>query len=136
MKIVSLSQIQGRVDIQGTPAELYKSNDDFVELVGIKEMPDVKESAEAYSRQQSETISSRSSSSSSLNSAKESIKPTEKDRDQGVQMEASSKGTVKGPILVNYFKAGAHWSILLTLLLSFLVVQFLASATDYWVSIW
>lgn len=129
--------MQGRVVIQGTPAELYKSDDDFVELVGIKEMPEVKESAKVYSRQQSETLSSRSASSISLNSAKGSIKTNEIiEKDQGVQMEASSKGTVKGSILVNYFKAGAHWPILLILLLSFLVVQFLASATDYWVSVW
>lgn len=58
------------------------------------------------------------------------------DTDEGVPMEASSKGTVKGSVSLNYFKAGAHWSILLILLLSFLLVQFLASAIDYFVSVW
>lgn len=51
-------------------------------------------------------------------------------------MEASSKGKVKGSVAANYFKAGAHWSILFVLGVSFLIVQLLASAADYWVSIW
>lgn len=55
---------------------------------------------------------------------------------EGVQMEASSKGKVKGSIAANYFAAGAHWSILFVIGLLFLIVQFLASAADYWVSIW
>lgn len=58
------------------------------------------------------------------------------DTDNGVPMEASSKGTVKGSVSLNYFKAGAHWSILLILLLSFLLVQFLASTIDWFVSVW
>lgn len=51
-------------------------------------------------------------------------------------MEESSKGKVKGSIAVQYFKAGAHWSVLLFVLFTFVFAQFLASATDYWVSVW
>lgn len=51
-------------------------------------------------------------------------------------MEASSKGMVKGSIPGNYFSAGTHWSVLVILGITFIVVQLLASGADYWVSIW
>lgn len=54
----------------------------------------------------------------------------------GVELEASSKGKVKGSKLVNYFVAGAHWSVLTLLLLSFLLTQIIVSVADIWISIW
>lgn len=57
-------------------------------------------------------------------------------KNEGMALEASSKGKVKGSLTLNYFRAGDHWSVLLIVLFSFLLVQFLASVTDYWVSVW
>lgn len=57
-------------------------------------------------------------------------------RTEGVEMEASSKGKVNGSVSLHYFRAGAHWSILVVVGILFLGVQLLASAADYWVSIW
>lgn len=51
-------------------------------------------------------------------------------------MEESSKGKVKGSIAGNYFKAGAHWSILFIIGSLYIIVQVLASGADYWVSVW
>lgn len=130
---------QGKVEIQGTPAELYKKDVDLAELVGMVGKPQVKDNSETFSRQNSKSHSIRSSSSTSLNNTEDgkAVKMFDDNiKDRGVQMEASSKGKVKGSISVNYFKAGGHWFILLILLFSFLFVQFLASATDYWVSVW
>lgn len=56
--------------------------------------------------------------------------------DAGLQMEESSKGKVKGSVSLNYFKSGAHWSVVFLLAASFIVVQILASGADYWVSVW
>lgn len=120
----------------GTPADLWRSDDDFIELVGIKEPDEIRENAKIFNRQQSETLSERSTASASIESSDAMQQNEIKLQDQGVQMEASSKGTVKGSITLNYFKAGAHWTILLVLLFSFLFVQFIASAIDYWVSVW
>lgn len=58
------------------------------------------------------------------------------DIDNGIPMEATSKGAVKGSVSWKYFRSGAHWSIVLCLFLTFFLVQFTASAIDYWVSIW
>lgn len=58
----------------------------------------------------------------------------EEEPEQGMQMENSSKGKVKGSNAWNYFKAGAHWSILGSLGFLFLIVQLCASGADFWVS--
>ncbi|XP_055319307.1 ATP-binding cassette subfamily C member 4-like [Sitodiplosis mosellana] len=128
----------GRIEIQGTPSELYKSDVDFIELVGMTETPDVTEIFPVFSRQCS-TISTQSESS--IESMKSVIgrsvaaeQKQKETKDEGVPMEAISKA--KGSLSWNYFSSGAHWSVLLMLLFSFVFVQCLASATDYFVSIW
>lgn len=56
--------------------------------------------------------------------------------DEGIQLEASSKGKVKGSLLVSYFRAGANWPVLFIVISLFVFAQFLASAVDYWVAFW
>lgn len=127
--------------MQGSPADLAKSGVDFAKLVGIVETTETEENPDK--RPTSRRSSTRSASSNSLNGSTDGFQDgSDNDDDEdgnkteGVEMEASSKGKVKGSIAGNYFKAGAHWSILFVLAISFLIVQFLASAADYWVSIW
>lgn len=124
---------QGKIEIQGKPADLAKSGVDFAKLVGTVEKDDEKEDSpdKSLSRQ----TSSRSSTGS-LSSLKSSNDGSVVEKDDGVQMEASSKGKVKGSIAGNYFAAGTHWSILVILGIAFIIVQLLASGADYWVSIW
>lgn len=117
---------------------MYRSGVDFVDLVGMIETPEIRENFD-FNRQASETPSMRSSNSS-LNSSTETVNGHKKDehesKDMGIGLEASSKGKVKGSLAVNYFSAGANRFILLILGFSFIFVQFLASAADYWVSVW
>lgn len=132
---------QGKVEVQGAPSDLAKSGVDFAQFVETDE-PENEENPEKMSRQMSRKSSTRSASGSvaSLNSSADGSvfdeDPENEERLEGVQMEASSKGKVKGSIAANYFAAGAHWSILFLIGISFLIVQFLASAADYWVSVW
>ncbi|XP_031636354.1 multidrug resistance-associated protein 4-like [Contarinia nasturtii] len=126
----------GRIEVQGSPADLSRSGVDFAKLVGTEEND---ENPEKMARQLSRRSSTRSVSSASVSSADMSEFDGDDGNEQaakGVEMEASSKGKVKGSVAVNYFTAGAHWSILFVLGISFLIVQLLASAADYWVSIW
>lgn len=58
------------------------------------------------------------------------------EKDKGVQMEESSRGKVKGSVSLGYFKAGAHWPMLLLLAGALIFVQMIASGLDYWVSVW
>lgn len=117
------------MEVQGSPADLYKCDIEVAELVGITEPPKVNE----FERQNSETGSLRSSSSRQ-SSVLDMTNNNE--NDEGVRLEASSKGKVKGSLTINYFNSGAHWFFVLTVLLLFIFVQFLASAIDYWVSVW
>lgn len=124
--------------MQGSPADLAKSGVDFAKLVGTQDA-DNDENSEKFGRQMSRKSSTRSASSSSLHSSADGSEFDEDEdegKTEGVEMEASSKGKVKGSIAFNYFRAGGHWSILFVLGFLFLIVQLLASAADYWVSIW
>lgn len=125
---------QGKVEMQGTPFDVSTSSKLFAELIGRVKTPKVEENVKTVGRRRSVTLSTRSSISSNESGDFESV--WEYEADQGVQMEASSKGKVKGSIPMNYFKAGANWPLLVVLLLLFIFVQFIASTTDYFVSVW
>lgn len=127
---------QGKVLAQGSPVDLAKSGIDFVELIGDIKTIDTENNGEKHRllSQRSQTISMRSTSIESLGSIAEM--QIESEQSNGVGLEASSKGKIKGSLTVKYFKAGAHWCILSLLLVSFVFVQMLASAADYWVSVW
>lgn len=120
------------MELQGTPTDLYQNHNEFVELVGIVESEKSVEKSEILSRRNSKTSSIKSlpGKPNSIN-LNESIK-----KDEGVQLEASSKGKVKGSLSLQYFRAGGSWSTLFGLASLFIFVQFLASAVDYWVSVW
>lgn len=127
-------KLQGTVEIQGSPTELYDSGVDFVKLVGLVEPQQDNEDQEMPYRRKS-AISTRSRSSA-LNNSDSENEDENIEIDYGVQIEDSSKGKIKGSISMNYFKAGANTLTISVLLFSFLFVQFLASTADYWVSIW
>lgn len=83
--------------------------------------------------------SSKSIRSTSISSSKASLHDDniqEEEKEQGIGLEESSKGKVKGSVTVNYFRAGANWFGLSLLLIFFIISQILASAADYWVSVW
>lgn len=113
---------------------MYKSNVGFVELVGKIE------SAEQFRR--SSSILTRLSSSKSLLIDQESIHSDMgsnnelHQNDDGVQMESTSKGKVKGSMFLKYFTAGVRWPMLAVLICSFLLAQVIASGYDYFQSIW
>lgn len=52
------------------------------------------------------------------------------------ELEASSKGKVKGSLVLNYLKAARRPCTLVFLMISFLFAQVLASLADIWVSYW
>lgn len=90
---------------------------------------------------------SRTNSRSSVRSSKESIsesdsKSVDESKANGKsiealqQMEASSKGQVKGSVSGTYFTSGANFVVLAIILVLFTLTQVLASGADYWVSFW
>lgn len=52
------------------------------------------------------------------------------------QLEASSKGQVRGSVGGAYLRSGANWCVLFIIMVLFLLTQLVASGADYWVSFW
>lgn len=123
---------------QGSPADLAKEGIDFVELVETTELPDPDENVGHFNRSFSQISQISRTRSLSIDSMEISTMEyaDEVDIDEGVAIEASSKGTVNGSLYLNYFRAGASWFTFFILGCSFMLVQFLTSASDYWISVW
>lgn len=137
---ICLVSVQGKIAAQGTPADLSQSGIDFVSLTESESAEAIDQAGRRTSRSMSRQSSVRSMSANSINSNVDgsAFDDDNDDEDEldGAQLEATSKGKVKGSIAMNYYKAGAHWSVLSVLFLSFVIVQALASGADYWVSVW
>lgn len=104
--------------------------------MGTVETPEIRDSTDMFIRQKSQTLSIRSLSTESLNSFTNFQENEHDGNVEGMHAETSSKGKVKGSLLVNYFRSGANWCVLLFLCTFFFIVQVLGSAADYWVSVW
>lgn len=131
---------QGKIAAQGTPADLSQSGIDFVSLTESDSVDAPDQSGRRSSNSMSRQSSVRSMSANSINSTPDGSAFNEDieddDEHEGVQLEGTSKGKARGSVAMNYYRAGAHWSVLSVLFMSFLIVQALASGADYWVSVW
>lgn len=122
--------------MQGAPNELSKSGIDFATLLQTDDPVDNNEDSASMGKR------SRTHSGSSIRSSKsgdvkdETTKEKSKSVEQVLQLEASSKGKVKGSVGGAYLKSGANLCILLVILALFLMTQVIASGADYWVSFW
>lgn len=77
------------------------------------------------------SVSSDKSSGSANTEHESNVK-----KDDGVQMEESSKGKIHGSVLWGYFSSGTHRLVLILLALIFPLVEVFGSGSDYWLSIW
>lgn len=106
---------------------MIKSGVDFVEFMNLNIDAEDVPKIDARSSSFSSSISSRSSH-------------VQRDDTDGnnidLQMEETSKGKVKGSVVLRYILAGTHWFILILLAIAFLFVEICASGSDYWLSIW
>lgn len=124
---------------QGSPVDLGRRGIDFLKLVETVETQDTEEKFGHFKRSMSQ-MSRLSQTSRKISTSIDSLEcqdePDLNDLDEGVPVEASSKGTVKGSLYMNYFQAGTNWFVIFILGFSFVLVQFLTSASDYWISVW
>lgn len=93
-------------------------------------------------RRKSSTVSSgkRTNSSTSLNSEKSQSKDSEANLEEQnellKELEASSKGKIKGSILMNYFKSANRSCTFGFLVMSFILSQLLVSVADIAIAYW
>lgn len=142
------SYFQGKVFAQGTPEDLARSGVDFVTLAAnVPEDPAKQTKGDRNRRFSQSAASIHSVSTIASSKAGEKEEDGSENGDAGddnqdehdrfiAPLEESSKGRVQGSVAMNYFAAGAHWSVLAITFVSFLVTQILASSVDIWVSDW
>lgn len=132
--------------MQGSPGDLYRSGVDFVAYInaGTETHPD-EDNANYWkgkrSRNSSRVCLRSVSTISAWSIYSDYDEQGTKDNDHGSEetlnnFEMSSKGKVKGSLLLQYFKAGSHFGELIIILILFGLAQLIASGCDYWVSFW
>lgn len=128
--------------MQGSPTELSKSGIDFATLLQSDDPVDAAADSEPSTLGKRSRTHSRSSlrSNKSDGQAEGDGDRNEKEKSKSVeqlqQLEASSKGQVRGSVGVAYLKSGASLCILLVILTLFVITQVLASGADYFVAYW
>lgn len=113
---------------------------DFATLLATEEDVEIGQEQRGM-RSRASRSNSRSSvkshSSASIHSGEETEDEEKEDFAASPQeLEATSKGKVKGSLFLQYLQSGAYSPVLLLLFLLFLTAQILASGADYFVAFW
>lgn len=146
MKILFDCYFQGSIETQGKYNEIFNSGIDIASMLTKCEEVDEDELVEdnevATIKQKNSTTSLKNmiNSAKSLNSEKSESKEKQSDPEEEKELlgelEASSKGKVKGSIYLNYFKSANRPFTLVYLVITLLLSQILASVIDIWVAYW
>ncbi|XP_037925199.1 multidrug resistance-associated protein 4-like isoform X2 [Hermetia illucens] len=132
----------GKIEMQGTPGDLSKSDNDFAQLLE-QDVSDEEDEEEKETDDQTMISSSRRSSTKSVSASRNTLsgkeaadgeKGKDNHKEQAHQMEATSKGVVKGSISWNYIKAGGSIVLPFVVVVLYALTQMFASFTDWWVS--
>lgn len=146
----------GRSLAKGTYQEIINSGIDYAKL--LEEEEEDTDDTKSETSQTNESLlacqdptlrrsTSRERKKSNVSSFTSSVQSvcSEKSEDKEEQqatsplvdkLEASSKGMVKGSVYMQYVKASGSLMLFLVTVFFFLITQFAASGTDYWVAFW
>lgn len=133
---------QGKIETQGNYNDILNSGIDISSMLNKpEEVTDEKynesDGGGKISHQNSAATLENMNSTMSLNNEK-NLTEDSKDEEKELlkQLEASSKGKVKGSLILNYLKSARQPCTMVFLLISFLLAQVLASLADIWVAYW
>lgn len=128
---------QGKVENQGSYNDIVESGFDFA---GISNETKIEKEENDDMTEQNPNPIAGSASTSSVNGEKNAAKEMQnepvEENPLTNKLEASSKGKVKGSLVIRYLKSSNQPCTLAFLILAFLLSQFLASVADIWVSYW
>lgn len=132
---------EGKIEVQGTNSDIQESGVDFSTLLTSsdnEESEDITSIASAdRSRSNSVTIPRRLGSRVSLHSEKgEENRNDDEQNEKMHDLEESSKGKIKGPLILHYFRSAEQPVVLFVLFILFLLAQVLASGADYFIAYW
>lgn len=136
---------QGKIETQGDYNDVLNSGIDIASILNKSE-----ENLQGTDTEIDGVNKNNENSSTSLKSMGKSIE--EKNNEKNLsnekenladeqnallnQLEASSKGKVKGSLIINYFKSARKPLTMVFIVVTFLLAQTLASLADIWVSYW
>jgi ABC-type multidrug transport system fused ATPase/permease subunit len=133
---------EGAIEAQGSFQELLGCPIDYAQLLGLDESADraIEEKPESE-RISTGPINSLLRQISRVSARSKSSDKTAKEKDNGeivgpVNVEASSKGTLKHSVYIEYFRSGANMCVVLVIGIMFLLAQSAASIVDWWMAFW
>jgi ABC-type multidrug transport system fused ATPase/permease subunit len=132
----------GEIEVQGSFRDLLGSQADYAQLLALDESTEL--SAEEIPEAERVTNGSinnllRQISQVSVRSRSSDKPVEEKEPEKRVlpsNVEASSKGTLKHSVYIEYFRSGANLCVVFVIGLMFLLAQTAASITDWWMAYW
>ena len=133
-------KFQGKIEVQGDYNTIARSGIDFSSMLNPNKNDETEQDSEKNKRRNSTSSQkSRMSSSKSLievTALVEEQTKLEENSEMVKELEASSKGKIKGSMLLNYLKSANMPCALIFLCASFLVTQVLGSLADVWSLYW
>nr|CAD7424074.1 unnamed protein product [Timema monikensis] len=141
---------QGQIQMQGSYADLMKSEIDYAKLLGVEELDEIEDIVDyqaevdqenirlprilrQFSRMSTRSTRSKVSRRSSIALESEIV---ELDPPSSDHIEKSSKGKIARSMYIEYMRAGTNICGFLGVVLMFLLSQGAASGADYWMSYW
>lgn len=134
----------GKIEIQGSPTDLYRSGVDFAAFIDA-DVGNTDENIDAeVLKRPSRNVSKvtlRSVSTLSLYSEYDEFGGGQNDFDDGSTeslqvFEASSKGSVQGSLMRKYFQCGGNSMQLIGIIVLFTLAQCMTSGADNWIAFW
>lgn len=135
---------QGKIETQGKYDDILKSGIDFTSILNKTDADENEESienddvAKIPRPNSTATLENNVASKMCSNNEKTHEKRNLPDEEKELlnALESSSKGKVKGSMVVNYLSSAKKPFTLVFLIISFVLSQILASVADIWVSYW
>ncbi|CAG9814465.1 unnamed protein product [Phaedon cochleariae] len=140
----------GQIENEGSFKKLSQSDNIYAKLLTSEREPTDEERLKQAETKISRKLSLKSSRKSSLVSTVSELSlpdallqednEVEEEEEEEIKMkdlqEESSKGKVHGSLFWQYLNVGGNICLVLTVLLLFILAQFMASSVDYFVSYW
>ncbi|ENN78464.1 hypothetical protein YQE_05102, partial [Dendroctonus ponderosae] len=118
-----------RIEQAGTYAEIQQSGKEFTKLLNeLKDIIDDEEEVEEDVEDDVKPLRRRRMST-------KEVVPKD-DKLPALERESRGEGTVSWKVYTSYFTSGGHWCKILTLFITFVAAQFLASSVDYFLTVW
>lgn len=120
--------------MQGEYNGILKSEIDLVSMLDTYE-EELRKNIIENSKSATAPIVNDDNATNEKNHANEEWRP-EEENELVQELEVSSRGKIKGSLILNYFKSSRRPFSICVLMAVFLLVQLFASFSDIWISYW